>query len=164
MLSLKRHRNIVSTFGMCQEQANFSMVMEFLPNGSLLDLCQRTMEESGELLTDRTMWKVLRGVALGMSALASQGVVHRDLAARNILLDAELEPRVSDFGFSRNVGEQSQGKTASTVGPVKVRPSCGRCNPSHSVLQFFFFKSGWHLSRSEIASTRKSQTSGLLDA
>eukprot|EP01122_Echinamoeba_exundans_P009728 TRINITY_DN3501_c0_g1_i1.p1 TRINITY_DN3501_c0_g1~~TRINITY_DN3501_c0_g1_i1.p1 ORF type:complete len:411 (-),score=75.85 TRINITY_DN3501_c0_g1_i1:316-1548(-) len=119
MLSLKKHRNIVTTFGMCQEQANFSLVMEFLPNGSLLDLCERTMEEDGEILSERTLWKVLRGVALGMSALASQGVVHRDLAARNILLDADLEPRVSDFGFSRNVGEQAQGKTASTVGPVK---------------------------------------------
>lgn len=119
MLSQKKHRNVVHFMGMCQEQANFSMVMEFLPNGDLLGLASRTIDEQGSPLSDRTLWKILRGVALGMAALASQGIVHRDLAARNILLDQELEPRVSDFGFSRNVGDQGQGKTQSSVGPVK---------------------------------------------
>ena len=44
------------------------------------------------------------------------------MAARNILLDSGLEPRVSDFGFSRVVGEEGQGKTQSNVGPIKWMP------------------------------------------
>jgi serine/threonine protein kinase len=35
MLSIPRHRNVVRIFGMCQEMNNFSLVMEFLPSGSL---------------------------------------------------------------------------------------------------------------------------------
>jgi serine/threonine protein kinase len=35
MLSIPPHRNVVRIFGMCQEMNNFSLVMEFLPSGSL---------------------------------------------------------------------------------------------------------------------------------
>lgn len=119
LLALKSHRNVVKIIGMCQEQANFSMVIEFLPNGSLDVLVAQTMEDTNSILSEVDLFRVLRGIALGMAALCSQGVVHRDLAARNILLDAEMEPRISDFGFSRNVGDAGVGKTNSTVGPLR---------------------------------------------
>jgi serine/threonine protein kinase len=66
------------------------------------------------------MYRIVRGIAEGMKSLASQGIVHRDLAARNVLLAGDLEPKISDFGFSRMVDSASEGgKTNSTVGPVK---------------------------------------------
>jgi serine/threonine protein kinase len=48
-------------------------------------------------------------------------VIHRDLAARNILLRADNQPVVSDFGFARTAAEDG-GKTKSTVGPLRWMP------------------------------------------
>jgi serine/threonine protein kinase len=111
MLGIKPHKNIVRIFGMCQEATNLSLVMEFLPNGSLDSYLKGTVG-AGEHLPPAMLFKIVRGIARGMAALAAQNIVHRDLAARNVLLDANMEPRIADFGFSRVVDDQEkQGQT-----------------------------------------------------
>jgi hypothetical protein len=143
MLSIKQHPNVVKIYGMCQELRNLSLgshntfrarvlsgpltnsmfsVMEFLSGGSL-DGYVAGLKERGEKLNEGVLWRIVSGIAAGMQSLSSQHIVHRDLAARNILLDSQLEPRVSDFGFSRVVGDdEKQGKTNATVGPIKWMP------------------------------------------
>jgi ephrin-A len=111
MLSIKPHKNIVRIYGMCQEMNNFSLVMEFLPNGSLDSFLASTVG-AGETIEPRLLFRIVRGIARGMEALASQNIVHRDLAARNVLLDSDMEPRIADFGFSRVVNDtDKQGQT-----------------------------------------------------
>jgi serine/threonine protein kinase len=46
-------------------------------------------------------------------------IVHRDLATRNVLLSAENDAVVSDFGFSRIIDESGVGKTIADQGPLK---------------------------------------------
>lgn len=115
MLSLKDHPNVTKVFGMCQEAGNFSMVMEFLPNGSLDAL----IADQGQEFTEAFIWNIARGSAAGMASLASQHIVHRDLAARNILLGSDMSPKVADFGYARVVGEEAVGQTKTTVGPIR---------------------------------------------
>lgn len=119
MLSIKPHRNIVRVFGMCQEMGNFMMLMEFLPRGSLDKFIKTSIPDGSPtpVMEPRVQWRIVRGLAAGMAALASQNIVHRDLAARNVLLDANLDSKVADFGFSRIVGEEKEGKTNASVGP-----------------------------------------------
>lgn len=58
---------------------------------------------------------MLHGIAVGMSYLSDMGYVHRDLAARNILVDESLVCKVSDFGMSRVLEEESEAAYTATV-------------------------------------------------
>ena len=53
------------------------------------------------------MVKFLTDIASGMHHLAQARIVHRDVAARNILVDANLNCKISDFGLARDVYEDS---------------------------------------------------------
>jgi serine/threonine protein kinase len=118
MSAIKPHGNVVRMLGMCQEMGNLSIVMEFL-SGGCLDQYLKTLKEDGQNLPADDLYKIVIGIARGMAHLAESHIIHRDLAARNILLDGNHEPRVSDFGFSRIVGDSDQGQTKATVGPIR---------------------------------------------
>ena len=115
MLSLKPHENVLKPIGMCQEVKNYALVMELVEKGSLDHFLRRPPIE----ITEELQIKLIKGIAAGMAALASQNIVHRDLAARNILLGKNFAPKVSDFGFSRKVGDDKEGKTYNAMGPVR---------------------------------------------
>jgi serine/threonine protein kinase len=95
--------------------------MEFLPGGSLDALLANRKVTAENQLKFVDFYHFARGIAVGMRHIALSGIVHRDLAARNILLDESTPPapKIADFGFSRVVGDNEQGKTNSTVGPIK---------------------------------------------
>ncbi len=89
------HRHVVRVHACGEEQGCPYYVMEYLPGGSLARLLRH-----GRLDVRRAV-ELVRQVALGVQAAHDQGVIHRDLKPGNVLLDAQGNARVTDFGLAK---------------------------------------------------------------
>ncbi|KAH7545048.1 hypothetical protein FEM48_Zijuj01G0052000 [Ziziphus jujuba var. spinosa] len=103
MISGLEHPNLVRLYGCCIEGNQLLLVYEYMENNSLA----RALfgREDGSLNLDwPTRQKICIGNAKGLTFLHEESilrVVHRDIKATNILLDGDLNPKISDFGLAK---------------------------------------------------------------
>nr|XP_023699715.1 tyrosine-protein kinase JAK3 [Paramormyrops kingsleyae] len=90
---------IVKYLGICYSMGrlNVSLVMEYLPNGSLISY----LEKNRENVSCRRLLLFASQICKGMEYLQSMRYVHRDLAARNILVASESLVKIADFGLTK---------------------------------------------------------------
>ncbi|KAH1036002.1 hypothetical protein GYH30_055798 [Glycine max] len=113
-----QHRNLVRLLGFCFARRERLLIYEFVPNKSLdyfiFDPNKRVN------LNWEIRYKIIRGIARGLLYLHEDSrlnVVHRDLKTSNILLDGELNPKISDFGMARLFEiNQTEASTTTIVG------------------------------------------------
>jgi len=103
LLGRLRHRNIVRLLGCIHNDINVMIIYEFMQNGSLGEALHG--KQGGKLLVDWvSRYNIALGVAQGLAYLhhdCHPPVIHRDIKSNNILLDANLEARIADFGLAR---------------------------------------------------------------
>ncbi|KAJ6329957.1 hypothetical protein OIU76_008726 [Salix suchowensis] len=121
LLSKFQHPNIISIVGYSVHEEMGFIIYELMPNGSLEDLLHGTSR--GSSLNWHSRLKIALDTARGLEYLhefCKPAVIHRDLKSSNILLDANFNAKLSDFGLA--VADSSHNKSklklSGTVGYV----------------------------------------------
>ncbi|XP_027927406.1 probable leucine-rich repeat receptor-like serine/threonine-protein kinase At3g14840 [Vigna unguiculata] len=103
LISALQHPCLVKLYGCCVEGDQLLLVYEYMENNSLAHALFRN-EESCLQLDWPTRYKICVGIARGLVFLHEESrlkVVHRDIKATNVLLDKDLNPKISDFGLAK---------------------------------------------------------------
>ncbi|XP_010254492.1 PREDICTED: serine/threonine-protein kinase CDL1-like isoform X2 [Nelumbo nucifera] len=117
ILSRLDHPNLVALTGYCADGKHRFLVYEFMHKGNLQDHLNGLSEEKMD-------WplrlKVALGAARGLAYLHSGSavgipIVHRDLKSTNILLSADFEAKISDFGLAKLMPEGQEMYTTTRV-------------------------------------------------
>ncbi|KAK2360796.1 L-type lectin-domain containing receptor kinase IV.1 [Trifolium repens] len=113
-----RHRNLVPLLGYCRRQGELLLVYDYMSKGSLDNYLYNQPKVT---LNWYQRFKIVKGVASGLFYLHEeweQVVIHRDIKASNVLLDAELNGRLGDFGLARLYDHGADPHTTHLVGTV----------------------------------------------
>ncbi|XP_060708260.1 ephrin type-B receptor 2 [Hemiscyllium ocellatum] len=113
------HPNVIHLEGVVTKSNPVMIITEFMENGSL----DSFLRQNDGQFTVIQLVGMLRGIAAGMKYLADMSYVHRDLAARNILVNSNLVCKVSDFGLSRFLEDDTSDPTYTSAlgGKIPIR-------------------------------------------
>ncbi|KAK2969388.1 hypothetical protein RJ640_001303 [Escallonia rubra] len=146
-----QHRNLVKLLGCCIQGKEKMLIYEYMPNKSLdsfIFVIYCISKKETNLFADETRsmlldwpkrFHIINGIARGLVYLHQDSrlrIIHRDLKASNILLDSNMDPKISDFGLARSFAENETGANTN-----RVVGTYGYMSPEYAVDGLFSVKS-----------------------
>ncbi|XP_059139871.1 uncharacterized protein LOC131928009 isoform X2 [Physella acuta] len=106
IMKLLRHPHIIRLYQVMQSERMLYLVTEYASGGEIFD----HLVAHGRM-NEREARKKFQQIVSAVAYCHSRGIVHRDLKAENLLLDANLNIKIADFGFSNFFAPNSPLKT-----------------------------------------------------
>ncbi|KAL5731451.1 hypothetical protein ACHQM5_004176 [Ranunculus cassubicifolius] len=117
-ISTVQHCNLVKLYGYCIEEERRLLVYEYLINKSL----DQALYGRSDLRLD---WATRYNICLGVSRVlayfheeSNPRIIHRDVKASNVLLDINLNPKISDLGLARLYDDAKANMTTKVGGTM----------------------------------------------
>ncbi|XP_078431222.1 putative LRR receptor-like serine/threonine-protein kinase At1g53430 isoform X2 [Wolffia australiana] len=136
MISALQHPNLVKLYGCCIEGNQLLLIYEYLENNCLGRALFGT--EGSKLKLDwPTRRKICIGIAKGLAYLHEESplkIVHRDIKATNVLLDKDLNAKISDFGLAKLDEEEN------THISTRIAGTMGYMAPEYAMRGYLTFK------------------------
>lgn len=103
------HPHIVNVSNIFQRRAKYFIFLRFAENGDLLDF----LTQNGAVPENQSrLW--MRQLISGLLYLHTLNIAHRDLKCENVLITANYNVKITDFGFARNVRQRDRDVLSET--------------------------------------------------
>ncbi|CAL4966717.1 unnamed protein product [Urochloa decumbens] len=118
LLARLQHTNVNRLLGWCFHGKERILVYDFMPKGNLHQFIFD--KRNGSLLDWSKRLNIIKGLSDGLVYLHKQSmlwIVHRDLKPKNILIDHDMNPKITDFGSARTLSsDTAEERTSRVVG------------------------------------------------
>ena len=115
------HKNLVQLQGWCVEKGELLLVYDFMPNGSL----DKVLYPDSQTDANPLPWPQRYNIAVGLASVLTylhqeceQQVIHRDIKTSNVMLDANFNSRLGDFGLARLMEHDKSPVSTLTAGTM----------------------------------------------
>lgn len=153
LASKLEHKNVVKALGYAQEagsvtdwwlegkndrnkEREYMWVEEYLPKGTLHEIihCQEPRLDWSSLV------RIIEGIAQGVNYLHKQHIVHLDMKPTNIVLDSNMNPKITDFEASRVLSGNQMTHSICTAGTFQyMAPECLMGGPMSTLNDVYAF-------------------------
>lgn len=136
-----RHKHLVNLQGWCKRKNDLLLVYDYICNGSLDTLLFNPKDNF--VLSWAQRFEIIKGIGAGLLYLHEEWekvVIHRDVKSSNVLIDAEMNARLGDFGLARLYEHGTASHTTNVVGTIGyIAPELARNGKASTGTDVFAF-------------------------